>query len=95
MNQVAKIESMQNLQYFKLFEIRISLIIIPLVILIAILIVPLVILILIIILIIILHIIIRYVSDMWNVGDFITNSLYVATIGLRIRAYYDVNHHYH
>ena len=30
------------------------------------------------------------VSDMWNVVDFITNSLYVATIGLRLRAYYDV-----
>ena len=28
---------------------------------------------------------------MWNVGDFITNSLYVATIGLRIRAFYDVS----
>ena len=28
---------------------------------------------------------------MWNVGDFITNSLYVATIGLRLRAYYDVS----
>ena len=28
---------------------------------------------------------------MWNVGDFITNSLYVATIGLRVRAYYDVS----
>ena len=33
----------------------------------------------------------RYVSDMWNVVDFITNSLYVATIGLRLRAYYDVS----
>merc|ERR550534_464796 len=32
----------------------------------------------------------EYVSDMWNVVDFITNSLYVATIGLRLRAYYDV-----
>ena len=30
------------------------------------------------------------VSDMWNVVDFITNSLYVAAIGLRLRAYYDV-----
>ena len=28
---------------------------------------------------------------MWNVVDFITNSLYVATIGLRLRAYYDVS----
>merc|ERR1719319_794134 len=32
----------------------------------------------------------EYISDMWNVVDFITNSLYVATIGLRLRAYYDV-----
>merc|ERR1719295_208027 len=32
----------------------------------------------------------EYVSDLWNVVDFITNSLYVATIGLRLRAYYDV-----
>jgi len=30
-------------------------------------------------------------SDMWNVVDFITNSLYVATIALRLVAYYDVN----
>jgi hypothetical protein len=39
----------------------------------------------------------EYISDMWNVVDFITNSLYVATIALRITAYYDVssslNHH--
>ena len=34
----------------------------------------------------------EYISDMWNVVDFITNSLYVATIGLRMRAYYDVSH---
>jgi len=34
----------------------------------------------------------EYVSDLWNVVDFITNSLYVATIGLRLRAYYDVQH---
>ena len=33
----------------------------------------------------------EYVSDLWNVVDFITNSLYVATIGLRLRAYYDVS----
>ena len=33
----------------------------------------------------------EYVSDMWNVVDFITNSLYVATIALRLRAYYDVS----
>ena len=30
-------------------------------------------------------------SDMWNVVDFITNSLYIATIALRITAYYDVS----
>ena len=34
----------------------------------------------------------EYISDMWNVADFITNSLYVATIGLRLRAYYDVSY---
>jgi hypothetical protein len=34
----------------------------------------------------------EYISDMWNVVDFITNSLYVATIALRITAYYDVSH---
>jgi transient receptor potential cation channel subfamily C len=33
----------------------------------------------------------EYISDMWNVVDFITNSLYVATIALRITAYYDVS----
>ena len=33
----------------------------------------------------------EYISDMWNVVDFITNSLYVATIGLRAVAYFDVN----
>ncbi|XP_023336908.1 transient receptor potential-gamma protein [Eurytemora carolleeae] len=32
----------------------------------------------------------EYISDMWNVVDFITNSLYVATIALRLVAYYDV-----
>ena len=32
----------------------------------------------------------EYVSDMWNVVDFVTNSLYVATIALRIVAYYKV-----
>lgn len=30
----------------------------------------------------------EYVSDVWNVLDFITNSLYVATIALRIVAHY-------
>ena len=34
----------------------------------------------------------EYISDMWNVVDFITNSLYVATIGLRTVAYFDVSH---
>ena len=33
----------------------------------------------------------EYVNDMWNVVDFITNSLYVATIGLRVRAFCDVS----
>ena len=33
----------------------------------------------------------EYISDMWNVVDFITNSLYVATIGLRTVAYFDVS----
>ena len=28
---------------------------------------------------------------MWNVADFVTNSLYLATIALRLRAYYDVS----
>jgi transient receptor potential cation channel subfamily C len=28
---------------------------------------------------------------MWNVVDFVTNSLYVATIALRLVAYYKVN----
>ena len=32
-----------------------------------------------------------YISDMWNVADFVTNSLYLATIALRTRAYYDVS----
>ncbi|KAG1697193.1 Transient receptor potential-gamma protein [Nymphon striatum] len=30
----------------------------------------------------------EYISDMWNIIDFVTNSLYVATIGLRIVAYF-------
>ena len=33
----------------------------------------------------------EYASDLWNVVDFITNSLYVATIGLRVRAFCDVS----
>ncbi|XP_029674557.1 transient receptor potential-gamma protein isoform X1 [Formica exsecta] len=32
----------------------------------------------------------EYVNDMWNVIDFITNSLYVATVALRVVAYYRV-----
>ena len=32
----------------------------------------------------------EYVNDMWNVIDFVTNSLYVATIALRMVAYYKV-----
>ena len=28
---------------------------------------------------------------MWNVADFVTNALYLATIALRLRAYYDVS----
>ncbi|XP_066984056.1 transient receptor potential-gamma protein-like isoform X6 [Macrobrachium rosenbergii] len=34
----------------------------------------------------------EYVADMWNVIDFITNALYVATIALRIVAYYQVQY---
>lgn len=29
----------------------------------------------------------EYVKDMWNVIDFVTNSLYVATVALRVVAY--------
>ena len=32
----------------------------------------------------------EYISDMWNLVDFITNSLYLSTIGLRTVAYFDV-----
>lgn len=32
----------------------------------------------------------EYVNDMWNVIDFVTNSLYVATAALRVVAYYRV-----
>ncbi|XP_054721214.1 transient receptor potential-gamma protein-like [Uloborus diversus] len=32
----------------------------------------------------------QYVNDMWNIIDFITNSLYVATVALRIIAYFQV-----
>ena len=31
-----------------------------------------------------------YVSDLWNVIDFVTNALYVATIALRVVAYNQV-----
>ncbi|XP_066245604.1 transient receptor potential-gamma protein [Euwallacea similis] len=34
----------------------------------------------------------EYVRDMWNVIDFITNSLYVATVALRVVSYYEVLH---
>lgn len=34
---------------------------------------------------------IEYVSDMWNIIDFITNSLYVATVALRVIAYFQVS----
>ncbi|XP_067121662.1 LOW QUALITY PROTEIN: transient receptor potential-gamma protein-like [Centruroides vittatus] len=33
----------------------------------------------------------EYVNDMWNIIDFITNSLYVATVALRIVAYFQSN----
>jgi hypothetical protein len=33
----------------------------------------------------------EYVRDMWNVIDFITNSLYVATVALRVVSYYQVS----
>ncbi|XP_076367318.1 transient receptor potential-gamma protein-like [Tachypleus tridentatus] len=32
----------------------------------------------------------EYISDMWNIIDFITNSLYVATVALRAVAYFQV-----
>ncbi|KAH7969161.1 hypothetical protein HPB52_015283 [Rhipicephalus sanguineus] len=39
---------------------------------------------------IILAWVIEYVGDMWNIIDFITNSLYVATVALRVIAYLQV-----
>ncbi|XP_067003737.1 transient receptor potential-gamma protein [Anabrus simplex] len=36
----------------------------------------------------------EYVNDMWNVIDFVTNSLYVATVALRVVAYYQVQKEY-
>ena len=32
----------------------------------------------------------EYVGDMWNVIDFVTNALYVATVALRIVAFFQV-----
>lgn len=32
----------------------------------------------------------EYVNDMWNVIDFVTNSLYVATVALRVVSYFQV-----
>ena len=32
----------------------------------------------------------EYANDMWNVIDFVTNSLYVATVALRVVAYNQV-----
>lgn len=33
----------------------------------------------------------EYITDMWNIIDFVTNSLYVATLALRIVSYFQVN----
>ena len=35
----------------------------------------------------------EYISDMWNVIDFVTNALYVATVALRIVSYHQVRKH--
>jgi hypothetical protein len=35
-----------------------------------------------------------YILDMWNVIDFITNSLYVATVALRVVSYFQVSMSY-
>lgn len=32
----------------------------------------------------------EYINDMWNVIDFVTNSLYVATVALRVVSYFQV-----
>lgn len=37
----------------------------------------------------------EYVNDMWNVIDFVTNSLYVATVALRVVSYFQVWIHTH
>jgi len=34
----------------------------------------------------------EYANDMWNVIDFVTNSLYVATVALRVVAYNQVRY---
>ena len=36
-----------------------------------------------------------YVADMWNVVDFVTNSLYVATVALRLVAWHKVSKNLH
>lgn len=36
----------------------------------------------------------EYIHDMWNVIDFITNSLYVATVALRVVSYFQVSIEY-
>ena len=33
----------------------------------------------------------EYINDMWNVIDFITNSLYIATVALRVVSYFQVS----
>ena len=33
----------------------------------------------------------EYVHDMWNILDFVTNSLYIATLTLRVIAYLQVS----
>lgn len=33
----------------------------------------------------------EYLNDMWNVIDFVTNSLYVATVALRVVSFFQVN----
>ena len=36
----------------------------------------------------------EYVHDMWNILDFVTNSLYIATLTLRVIAYLQVMYNY-
>ena len=33
----------------------------------------------------------EYLNDMWNVIDFVTNSLYVATVALRVVSFFQVH----